>query len=236
MRRFNRKHTPITWSNPAYGTKDLSPEVWAPIAPTVHWASGSRLRHRTSLCGIIPPFFWHGIRLLLGCQHSPPSFVVGSATLHHPLFFASLRFSLARRQCPLLGTKYWTEQHKRSLFSHSRPTFPSRQNGPTPTWIGYFLCLLNARSARISFVIWMFTTENEGNSCRLSWSNSERPCYWYMLTAMCIILSELFRGDTDCGLKTSFHRDILKTQQPFSLSLSVSENTSGCKQKKRNVL
>lgn len=75
------------------------------------------------------PYFWHGILSLPGCQYSPPPSVVGSAMLHprhHPLF-VSLRFSLARRQCPSLGTKCWREPHKRnnlSLFpSQSSPVF-----------------------------------------------------------------------------------------------------------------
>lgn len=93
---------------------------------TLHAASGSKLCHQTLLCGIIPSS-WHGILPLLGCQYSPPPSAVGSAMLHprhHPLF-VSLRFSLARRQCPFLGTKYWKETAKRnqsqSFASQSSP-------------------------------------------------------------------------------------------------------------------
>ncbi len=117
-------------------------EHLAHIVQTLHWASGSKLCHHTLLCGIIPPF-WHGIFSLLGCQYSPPPSVVGSAMLHprhHPLF-VSLRFSLARRQWPFLGTKYWREPHKRtnlSLFPHSRPPYSADHHGPTPTCNGYF--------------------------------------------------------------------------------------------------
>lgn len=155
MMRFNwnLRYIENITTCPTYG-QSLLMEQWtflsmcehlAHIAQTVHWASGIELCHHTLLCAIIPPF-WHGILSLLGCQYSPPPSVVGSAILHprhHPLF-VSLRFGLARRQCPFLGTKYWREPHKRtnlSLFPHSRPPYSADHHGPTPTCKGYFLCI-----------------------------------------------------------------------------------------------
>lgn len=132
--------TKISGSNisscPTYGQSlltDLSLDVWTPSSHSTGTALciwQQAVCHHTLLCGIIPPF-WHGILSLLGCQYTPPPpSVVGSAMLHprhHPLFFVSLRFSLARRQCPSLGTKYWREPNKRTnqpFPSQSSPRIP----------------------------------------------------------------------------------------------------------------
>lgn len=96
-----------------------------------------------------PCLTWHPLIAWLPILSSPHS-VVGSAMLHprhHPLF-VSLRFSLARRQCPFLGTKYWGEPHKRtnlSLFPHSRPPYSADHHGPKPTCNGYFFVLLSTK-------------------------------------------------------------------------------------------
>ncbi len=127
----------------ACGTMDFSFDVWTPSSHSMGTAPSiwQQAMPPTLLCSIIPRF-WHGILSLLGCQYSPPPSVVGSAMLHprhHPLL-VSLRFSLARRQCPFLGSKYWREPHKRinlSLFPQSSP-YSADHHGPAPTCNGYF--------------------------------------------------------------------------------------------------
>lgn len=194
-------------------------EHLARTARTLHWASGSKLCHHTLLYGIIPPF-WHGILSLLGCQcssPSPPPSAVGSAMLHprhHPLF-VSLRFSLARRQCPFLGTKYWREPHKRtnlSLFPHSRPPFFADHRGPTPTCNGYFFFVPS--SAKFS-VYSAFTVRRAALGIS-TWSNSEWLRQWY---ADCSCVEWVL--DEGHGFLTPFLRLTLEQSSHFPIISSL---------------
>lgn len=67
------------------------------------------------------PSPWHGTLSLHPCHCSPPPLGGGfchAAPQHRPFFFVSLRFSLACRQCPFLGTTFWKGRNARTyVFS-----------------------------------------------------------------------------------------------------------------------
>lgn len=86
------------------------------------------------------PFLtWHPLIASLPTLSSPLSDGFCHAASTTSPTFVSLRFHLAGRQCPFLGTKYWREPHKRTNLSfspHSRA--PTEHRGPAPIRNGYF--------------------------------------------------------------------------------------------------
>lgn len=129
-----------TWTKCAVGTiASLFLDVWAPrldARPPSIWRQATspyftRLYHT-------PFLTWHPLIAGLPILSSPFSSGhchAASTTSPPLLFFASLRFSLAHRQCPFLGTKYWRELHKR--IDHSRfsqwSMYSADSHGPTVT-------------------------------------------------------------------------------------------------------
>lgn len=113
------------WTTSGYGHFPGCLKHLAHAAGTMHCASGSKLCHHTIVWYHTPFLTWHPLIAWLPILSSPLSGgFCHAASATSPPFFLSLRFSLACRQCPFLGTKYWRALNKRtnlSLYPRSRP-------------------------------------------------------------------------------------------------------------------
>lgn len=98
----------------------------AHIAQALHCASGSKLYATILNCVVSYPLSDMAFSHCLAANTllPPQQWVLPCCICDITPLFVSLRFSLARKQCPFLGTKYWRETNKKtnlSLFPHSRP-------------------------------------------------------------------------------------------------------------------
>lgn len=106
-------------------------ERLAHTARALRCASGSKLYATILYCVVSYPLSDMAFSHCLAANTLLPplsgGFCHAASATSPPFFFVSLRFSLARRQCPSLGTKYWREPNKRTnqpFPSQSSPRIP----------------------------------------------------------------------------------------------------------------